>query len=191
MPSPHLAVPEWQELPSRSRDPVRGHCSAHAVALATQAAGNGAYGDPAPALQPPHRRGVYRADSSLRRHERHATRARWVNRRSRHFSTLAARGVTASTQNQAPSAQNSFDEHLAQLGLVSARHNVDHKTGQLVVDPHTGELEVRNYGITALGRLLLKQAGVRSTRSGLTSERNRRRRTDACAPRLIRETLGR
>lgn len=56
--------------------------------------------------------------------------------------------------------QNSFDAHLAQLGLLSARHNVDHKTGQLVVDRHTGELEVRNYGITPLGRLLLKHAGV-------------------------------
>ena len=29
-----------------------------------------------------------------------------------------------------------------------------------MVEGNTGELEVRNYGITALGRLLLKQAGV-------------------------------
>jgi hypothetical protein len=56
--------------------------------------------------------------------------------------------------------QGSFDEHLAQLGLLSPLHNVDRKTGQLVVGRHTGELEVRGYTITSLGRLLLKQAGV-------------------------------
>ena len=56
--------------------------------------------------------------------------------------------------------QNSYDEHLAQLGLLRARHNVDRKTGQLVVDRHTGTLEVRDYGITPFGQLLLTQVGV-------------------------------
>jgi hypothetical protein len=56
--------------------------------------------------------------------------------------------------------QDSYDEHLARLGLLAARHNVDHRTNQLVVDKFTGELEVRGYQITGLGRLLLKQLGV-------------------------------
>lgn len=56
--------------------------------------------------------------------------------------------------------QDSYDEHLAQLGLLQARHNVDSRTNQLVVDRFTGALEVRGYGITSLGRLLLKQVGA-------------------------------
>ncbi|MGH9195136.1 MAG: hypothetical protein ACRD1T_05295 [Acidimicrobiia bacterium] len=56
--------------------------------------------------------------------------------------------------------QDSYDEHLAQLGLLQARHNVDSRTNQLVVDRFTGALEVRGYGITSLGRLLLRQVGV-------------------------------
>jgi hypothetical protein len=56
--------------------------------------------------------------------------------------------------------QDSYDEHLAQLGLLSARHNVDSRTNQLVVDRFTGTLEVRGYQITSLGRLLLKQVGA-------------------------------
>jgi hypothetical protein len=56
--------------------------------------------------------------------------------------------------------QDSYDEHLAQLGLLSARHNVDSRTNQLVVDRFTGALEVRGYAITSLGRLLLKQVGA-------------------------------
>jgi hypothetical protein len=46
----------------------------------------------------------------------------------------------------------------------------------LVVDKHTGELEVRDYGITNLGRLLLKQAGVEvdEERANLRMEPTRR-----------------
>jgi hypothetical protein len=56
--------------------------------------------------------------------------------------------------------QDSYDQHLAQLGLLQARHNVDSRTNQLVVDRFTGAPEVRGYGITSLGRILLKQIGV-------------------------------
>jgi hypothetical protein len=62
--------------------------------------------------------------------------------------------------------QNSFDEHLAQLGLLSPRHNVDRRTNQLVVDRSTGALEVRGYGIASLGRLLLRQVGVQIEDAG-------------------------
>lgn len=56
--------------------------------------------------------------------------------------------------------QHSYDGHLAQLGLLQPRHNVDSRTNQLVIDSFTGAFDVRGYGITSLGRLLLKQAGV-------------------------------
>jgi len=56
--------------------------------------------------------------------------------------------------------QDSYDEHLARLGLLNARHNVDPRTNQLVVDRFTGELEVRGYKLSSLGRLLLKQLGI-------------------------------
>jgi hypothetical protein len=56
--------------------------------------------------------------------------------------------------------QQSYDEHLAQLGLLKPMHNVDSKTNQLVVDKHTGEFEVRNYRLSDLGRLLLRQVGM-------------------------------
>ncbi len=56
--------------------------------------------------------------------------------------------------------QDSYDEHLASLGLLVAQHNVDRRTNQLVVD-HSGHIEVRGYDLTQLGRLLLKQIGMR------------------------------
>jgi hypothetical protein len=49
---------------------------------------------------------------------------------------------------------------LAGLGLLGRLHNVDHRTNQLVVDRHSGTLEVRGYRITDLGRLLLRQLGI-------------------------------
>jgi hypothetical protein len=55
--------------------------------------------------------------------------------------------------------QQSYDEHLAQLNLLNRMHTVDSKE-QLVVDRHTGGLEVRAYRISDLGRLLLRQVGV-------------------------------
>ena len=56
--------------------------------------------------------------------------------------------------------QDSYDEHLASLALLSPLHNVDSRTEQLVVDKHRGTLEVRGYEITNLARLLLRQLGI-------------------------------
>jgi hypothetical protein len=56
--------------------------------------------------------------------------------------------------------QNSYDEHLASLALLSPLHNVDRRTEQLVVDRHRGTLEVQGYEITNLARLLLRQLGI-------------------------------
>lgn len=56
--------------------------------------------------------------------------------------------------------QDSYDEHLASLALLSPLYNVDRRTEQLVVDKHRGSLEVRGYEITNLARLLLRQLGI-------------------------------
>lgn len=62
--------------------------------------------------------------------------------------------------------QTSYDEHLAQLALLEARHSVDTRTHQLVVDRFSGRLEVCGYAITSLGRLLLKQVDFKSDEAG-------------------------
>lgn len=56
--------------------------------------------------------------------------------------------------------QDSYDEHLTRLGLLSTRYDVDSHTNQLAVDRFTGVLKVRGYVLTSLGRLLLEQLGV-------------------------------
>lgn len=56
--------------------------------------------------------------------------------------------------------QDSCDEHLASLALLSPLYNVDRRTEQLVVDRRRGILEVRGYEITNLARLLLRQLGI-------------------------------
>jgi hypothetical protein len=56
--------------------------------------------------------------------------------------------------------QNSYDEHLSQLGLLQARYAVDMRTKQPEFDPRTGAQKVRGYELTRLGQLLLRQVGV-------------------------------
>ncbi|MEQ1898584.1 MAG: hypothetical protein ABL971_14490 [Vicinamibacterales bacterium] len=72
--------------------------------------------------------------------------------------------------------QGSFDEHLARLGLLNAKHNVNRKTGHLVIDDRTGELEVSGYALLPFGRLFLKQIGVAvdDERANLRMEPTRR-----------------
>ncbi len=63
----------------------------------------------------------------------------------RHREVLepAAPGL-GSSQDEVDRAtmQDSYDDHLASLALLSPLHNVDHRTKQLVVDTHRGRLEV-------------------------------------------------
>jgi hypothetical protein len=56
--------------------------------------------------------------------------------------------------------QESYDLHLCQLELLSARYAVDSRTKQPKFDSHTGAPEVRGHELTPLGRLLLRQAGI-------------------------------
>lgn len=55
--------------------------------------------------------------------------------------------------------QNSYKEHLTQLGLLVCRYKVDNKTKQIMLDQR-GKFEIAGYSITPLGRLLLKHIGL-------------------------------
>jgi hypothetical protein len=55
--------------------------------------------------------------------------------------------------------QESYKEHLAQLGLLRENFKVDPKTKTLSVD-NFGKLKRDGFEITALGRLLLRQVGL-------------------------------
>jgi hypothetical protein len=55
---------------------------------------------------------------------------------------------------------NSYKEHLAQLGLLEARFQMDLGTHTPVLDRRTGSPKVQGYEITSLGRLLLREVGL-------------------------------
>ena len=57
------------------------------------------------------------------------------------------------------SLSKSYKLHLARLGLLQESHKLDDKTKQLKVDS-SGRLEVKGYGLTSLGRLLLRSIGL-------------------------------
>jgi hypothetical protein len=54
---------------------------------------------------------------------------------------------------------NSYKLHLARLGLLQEQYAVDQKT-KLPKTDYSGRLEVKGYGITSLGRLLLRSIGL-------------------------------
>ncbi len=56
--------------------------------------------------------------------------------------------------------QDSYKEHLSQLGLLQPKYKMDRQTNQPEFNRTSGELEIRGYQITSLGRLLLKQIGL-------------------------------
>lgn len=56
--------------------------------------------------------------------------------------------------------QDSYKEHLSQLGLLQPGYETDSKTHLPEFDRFTGGLKIRGYDITTLGRLLLKQIGL-------------------------------
>jgi hypothetical protein len=58
--------------------------------------------------------------------------------------------------------QDSYKEHLAQLGLLERRYARDSRTKELKVDRRTGAPEVAGYELTPLGRLLLRHVGLAS-----------------------------
>lgn len=56
--------------------------------------------------------------------------------------------------------QESYKEHLVQLGLLQYRFRTDFKTKMPEFDKSTGEQKVRGYELSPLGRLLLKHIGL-------------------------------
>jgi len=56
--------------------------------------------------------------------------------------------------------QDSYKEHLSQLGLLQPQYKTDMQTHQPEFNRFSGGLEINGYQITSLGRLLLKQIGL-------------------------------
>ena len=56
--------------------------------------------------------------------------------------------------------QDSYAEHLAQLGLLERRFRTDMETRTPQFDSFTGAMEVSGYELTSLGRLLLREIGL-------------------------------
>jgi len=56
--------------------------------------------------------------------------------------------------------QESYKEHLTQLGLLQHRYRTDIKTRTPKFDSFTGAMEIQGYQITPLGRLLLRYVGL-------------------------------
>jgi hypothetical protein len=59
--------------------------------------------------------------------------------------------------------QDSYKEHLRQLGLLRAVYKFDRKTGMPEFDAQRGELKVAGYDLTRAGRLLLRLVGLIET----------------------------
>ena len=55
--------------------------------------------------------------------------------------------------------KESYKEHLAQLGLLERKYQVDSSSNQPIID-FDGQLKIANYTITPLGRSLLKYIGL-------------------------------
>lgn len=56
--------------------------------------------------------------------------------------------------------QDSYKEHLTQLGLLEYRYQTNTRTKQPEFDTFTGGLKVSGYGIMLLGKLLLRQISL-------------------------------
>jgi hypothetical protein len=56
--------------------------------------------------------------------------------------------------------QESYKEHLAQLGLIEPLYKVDRQTKQLELESVSGKMKVNRYQLAPLGRLLLNQINL-------------------------------
>ena len=54
----------------------------------------------------------------------------------------------------------SYDEHLAQLGLLTVKQRVNRRNNQVELDPFTGAFKKAGYAMTSLGNLLLRHVGI-------------------------------
>ncbi len=86
-----------------------------------------------------------------------------VEYREKHEEVLApARVSYVSPQKDKDTAtlQQSYDQHLERLGLLSVRYAIDSRTKLPQFDPHTGVQKVRGYELTSLGGLLCQHIGI-------------------------------
>ena len=74
-------------------------------------------------------------------------------------SVIPHMGVTQEIRDKY-ALQNSYKEHLAQLGLLERRYRTDMKTRSPEFDRFTGAMEISGYQLTGLGRLLLREIGL-------------------------------
>lgn len=56
--------------------------------------------------------------------------------------------------------QDSYKEHLCQLGLLEHQYQIDNRTGIPEFNSTTGSLEVSEYRMTSLGELLINEIGL-------------------------------
>lgn len=74
---------------------------------------------------------------------------------------LALASYTSSQKDKDKATlQQSYDQHLERLGLLSVRYAVDNRTKLPQFDNHTGAQKVRGYQITSLGSMLCRQIGL-------------------------------
>ena len=82
--------------------------------------------------------------------------------REKHAAVLEVKpaymGAEQSTHDK-NSLAKSYKLHLARLGLLQERLAIDTKTKLLKID-HQGQTEVKGYGLSSLGRLMLRSIGL-------------------------------
>lgn len=74
-------------------------------------------------------------------------------------SVIATIGASQSILDKS-ALQDSYKEHLTQLGLLKYHYQTNVRTKQPEFDTFTGGLKVSRYEITLLGKLLLRQIGL-------------------------------
>lgn len=82
--------------------------------------------------------------------------------RARHKNILQPIAMTMGSppeERDKAALQESYKEHLSQLGLLQKRYKIDSKTKSVVYNKSTGIPEVSRHEITSLGRLILRQIG--------------------------------
>ena len=72
---------------------------------------------------------------------------------------VATMGASDEVRNKAI-LQESYKEHLSQLGLLEKQYRIDHETNMPEFDQFTGSMKDEGFELTALGSLLLNEIGL-------------------------------
>ena len=68
--------------------------------------------------------------------------------------------------------QNSYKEHLSQLGLLERRFKTNRQTKQPEFNRLSGTMEVSGYRLTQLGRIFLREIGLAEDNGRDVTKRN-------------------